>query len=150
MQRLSCLNRIREQGDRIDQFSDTGLTQLHYERMYHAATLYGHLLELVEDLYCPIAYVESRIQELTAEIDSLFDIADATINHNGILVQLTPRSMGFKCMMTDSLGNDVVWFVYANTTTQAKAKVERHLNSAVHYFRGMITLEDFLGRVQGG
>ena len=149
MNTISHLTTLCDQNARIDElFNTDGLTAPIYERMNHALSMCGHLLD---ELQCPTdspAYFERELANLVAEVDALFDIAPITFYKRGITIQLTPKIWGYDCVMTDRLGNDVGWIINATTTSEAVIIAERHLNSAIHYLRGFIILQDFLERLE--
>lgn len=68
---------------------------------------------------------------------------------HGVTMQLTPRPCGYRCVVTDKLGNNVGWIINAQTMPDAITIAESHLKSAIHYLRGFIILSDFLERVEG-
>lgn len=145
---IKCLSILCEQNARIDElFNTDGLTAPIYERMNHALSMCGHLLDELQYPTESPAYFERELANLVADVDALFDIAPATFYRRGVTIQLTPQLWGYDCIMTDRLGNDVDWVINAETTTEAIAKAERHLNSAIHYLRGFIVLSTFLERV---
>lgn len=67
---------------------------------------------------------------------------------HGVTMQLMPQPCGYRCIVTDNLGNNVDWIIDAQTMSDATTKAESHLNSAIHYLRGFIVLSDFLDRVE--
>lgn len=149
MQKTQCLNTLCEQNARIDDLFDMdGLTAPIYERMNFALSLCAHLLDELAQPQYNSAYFERQLAKLVAKVDALFDIAPTTLYRDGLTIQLTPNLLGYECIVTDRLGNDVDWIINAETTSQAIAKAERHLKSATHYLRGFIILSDFLERVE--
>ena len=72
-----------------------------------------------------------------------------TIKYRGITAEIIPCRQGYKCEITDTLGNDVSWFVCAESMPEAIAKAERHFDSAINYLRGFIILPELLKRIGG-
>lgn len=143
------LSILCEQNARIDElFNTDGLTAPIYERMNYALSMCGHLLdELAQPQYNSV-YFERQLAKLVAEVDALFDIGPTTFYRRGVTIQLIPQVLGYKCIVTDRLGNDLDWIINAATTPEAAIIAERHLNSAIHYLRGFIILSTFLERVE--
>ena len=149
MQKTQYLSTLCDQNARIDElFNMDGLTAPIYERMNFALSLCGHLLDELAQPQYNSAYFERQLAKLVAKVDALFDIAPTTIYRDGLTVQLTPNLLGYNCIVTDRLGNDVDWIINAETTSEAIAKAEHHLKSATHYLRGFIILSTFLERVE--
>lgn len=149
MNKIPYLITLCDQNARIDElFNTDGLTAPIYERMNFALSMCSHLLDELAQPQYNSAYFERQLARLVAEVDALFDIAPTTIYRDGLTIQLTPKLLGYECIITDRLGNDVDWTINAETTTEAVAKAERHLKSATHYLRGFIILSTFLERVE--
>lgn len=149
MQKIQYLSTLCDQNARIEElFNMDGLTAPIYERMNFALSMCSHLLDELAQPQYNSAYFERQLARLVADVDALFDIAPTTIYRDGLTIQLTPKLLGYKCIVTDWLGNDVDWIINVATTPEAIAKAECHLKSAKHYLRGFIILSEFLGRVE--
>lgn len=149
MQKINYLSTLCDQNARIDELSKgDGLSAPIYERMNFALSLCGHLLDELAQPQYDSAYFERQLARLVAEVDALFDVAPTVLYRDGLTVKLTPNLLGYVCIVTDNLGNDVDWIINARTTTEAITKAERHLKSATHYLRGFIILPEFLERTE--
>lgn len=73
---------------------------------------------------------------------------NAIIGYKNITAQIKFYENGYKCFATDTLGNDLEWFIRANTIAEAITKAECHLKSAIRYFRGFIILSEFFKKVE--
>ncbi len=70
------------------------------------------------------------------------------IKYRGITAEISPCRRGYKCIVTDSLGNELDWFVRADSMLEAVAKAERSFDNAIRYFRGFIVISDFFDRLE--
>ena len=73
---------------------------------------------------------------------------NAIIAYKNITAKISPCKEGYECNATDTLGNDLNWFIRANTIAEAITKAECHLKSAIRYFRGFIILSEFFKKVE--
>lgn len=70
------------------------------------------------------------------------------IKYRGITAEISPCRRGYKCVVTDTYGNDVSWFIRANSMPEAITQAQSHFDSAINYLRGFIILPTFLRRVE--
>ena len=70
------------------------------------------------------------------------------IKYRNITAEILPCRRGYKCIVTDTLGNDLSWFIRAATMSEAIAKAQHSFDNAIRYLRGFIVLSDFLNKVE--
>ena len=146
---INHLKILCDQNARIDElFNTDGITIAIYERMNHALSMCGHLLDELQYPTDSPAYFERELTNLVTEVDALFDMMPTTIKYRGITAEISTCRHGYKCIITDIHGNDIDWFIRANTMLEAVTKAECHFDSAIHYLRGFIILPTFLRRLE--
>lgn len=70
------------------------------------------------------------------------------IEYRGITAEISPCRRGHKCIVTDKHGNEVDWFVRADTMQDAINKATFQFDNAIRYLRGFIISTEFLRRVE--
>lgn len=78
----------------------------------------------------------------------LTDVEPTIIKYRGITAEINTCRRGYKCIVTDIHGNEVDWFIRANTMTEAIAKAECHFDNAIRYLRGFIALSEFANKTE--
>lgn len=73
---------------------------------------------------------------------------NAIIVYKNITAEISLCKEGYKCNATDTLGNNIDWFIRANTIAEAITKAECHLKNVIRYFRGFIILSEFFKKVE--
>ena len=122
-------------------------------RLNHALALCSHLLD--ELLYLKpdtTGYFDNRLADLEKRVDLLsIKIKEfhnqSVIKQRGVTAKISPCRRGYKCVMTDTYGNEVEWFIRANSMPEAVAEAERHFDKAIAYLRGFTTLSEFFERM---
>lgn len=71
------------------------------------------------------------------------------IQYRGITAEIFQGSKGFECKVTDSYGNDLNWFVYADSMPEAIATAKRSFDGAIACLRGFTTTGEFFDRMRG-
>ena len=146
---IKYLRILCEQNAKINElFDKDGLSDAIYRRMNGALSMCGHLLDELQYPTESPAYFKHQLANLVAEVDAIFDAIPTRIEYRSITAEITQCRRGYKCLVTDVYGNDVSWFIHANTMPEAVSRAERHFDNAIRYLRGFIILPDFLKRVE--
>lgn len=82
---------------------------------------------------------------LTEEVE-IFE--PTIIKYRGITAEISACRRGYKCIVTDAHGNEVDWFVRADTIQDAITKASSHFDEAIRYLRGFVILAEFSRRVE--
>lgn len=150
MQKIKHLSIICEQNARIDELYNTrGLSPKTYERMNHALSMCGHLLDELQYPTETIEYLERQLASLVAEVDALFAFMPTIVHYRGITAEICKGEHDYSCKVTDCYGNDLRWYVHATSMAQAVEKASRYFDNAIACLRGFCTKDEFYGRMHG-
>ena len=82
---------------------------------------------------------------ITEEVEIL---EPTIITYRGITAAISPCRRGHKCVVTDKHGNEVDWFIRADTIQDAITKATSRFDDAIRYLRGFIASVEFERKIE--
>lgn len=145
MHKIPYLQVICKQNIKLEVYTNAqNLSNETLARVNHALALCSNLLD--ELLYLDpdtTGYFDHILADFVKRVEAL----PAIVQYRGITAEICKCPKGYACIVRDSHGNDLRWFINADSMPEAVAKAERNFDGAIACLRGFCTISEFLNRI---
>jgi len=145
---IQLLNILCSQRVKIEELDGVKLSHEMHDRVMHILSLHDYIVVSLENYTETLEYAEDTLAYIEDEIEEIFNSLPTIIIYRGITAEIFKATNGYECRVADVHGNTLRWFLYSNHLPHAIAKAECSFDSAILYFRGLITSGEFFGRIE--